>query len=105
MTAILKQDGSRHDCILAGNGMIESGCVHKLSDEDQHQMMKYIWPGGYPVYYITEENETVCAECANHETSDPVEYWTVNYEDDDLYCADCNEKIESAYGGSDAQDE
>jgi hypothetical protein len=72
---------------------------------------KYAWPGGYPMFLVMADGEAVCMNCAtkNEElllraTNDGYgEDWvcetvTVNWEDTDLYCAHCEEKIESAYG-------
>ena len=79
--------------------------------------IKYAWPGGYPVYYLAErgwrdietgildwahhnrEIDTCCASCASKAS----EYDLIligqeaNYEDTELYCDVCNERIESAY--------
>lgn len=60
----------------------------------------YAWPGGYPLFYISKQNNICCPECANREVdqSDEIIAMDINYEDDDLYCDDCGKKIESAYG-------
>lgn len=58
----------------------------------------YVWPGGYPLYYLDAENNTLCPACANKEGySSPVTDADVNYEDTDLICNDCYKRIESAY--------
>lgn len=63
--------------------------------------------GGYPVCYITEDNNVYCSECATKilkgESTeafpeDLVDYH-INYEDGELYCNSCSEKIECAYEG------
>jgi hypothetical protein len=72
---------------------------------------KYAWPGGYPMYLVMMDGEAVCMNCAakNEElilraTNDGYEKdWIavaidVNWEDPDLLCTNCNERIESAYG-------
>jgi hypothetical protein len=61
--------------------------------------------GGYPLVYICQDSETVCAKCINtvpefHSENDPqwnVEAVDVNWEDDSIYCASCNEAIPAAY--------
>ena len=72
----------------------------------------YAWPGGYPMYLVTADCDCLCMECAKKEYGQIArankypgtnEQWEpvgveVNWEDTDLYCADCNEQIESAYG-------
>jgi hypothetical protein len=72
---------------------------------------KYAWPGGYPMFLVMADSETICMDCAakNEElilraTNDRYEKeWVVaavaaNWEDTGLYCGHCGEKIESAYG-------
>ena len=67
----------------------------------------YAWPGGYPLFFITEDCGILCTKCCN-ENKDLLndEYdkqwfvidYEVNWEDGELYCDHCNDKIESAYG-------
>lgn len=70
----------------------------------------YAWPGGYPLYYITKDCGVLCPKCVNENIellSDPYDpQWyivgyDINYEDSDLYCDHCGERIESAYGDCD----
>jgi len=74
----------------------------------------YAWPGGYPLFFIFSDSEALCFKCARSEyrqISDSIRnhsrdgwqvmYCDVNYEDSSLYCAHCNERIESAYGETD----
>lgn len=50
------------------------------------------------MFYLSKQNQVLCPKCANDNgTSDPVEAHGVNWEDPDLYCDDCSERIESAY--------
>lgn len=94
MATYERQDGMAHLHLNVG---LEGCCAHDMRQDDG-TLPAFAWPGGYPIYYLTEEEETVCASCANTETSDPAEYGMVNWEDNDLVCADCGEFIESAYG-------
>jgi len=72
----------------------------------------HAFPGGYPKYAVLADGEALCHHCADSEAelidnADP-EYpnddqWRIvaieiNYEDTDLYCSNCGEQIESAYG-------
>jgi len=67
---------------------------------------KYAWPGGYPIYYLTKDGGCLCSKCANDNLEltlgdDPQWQITdadINYEDTTLYCDNCQEFIESAYG-------
>lgn len=71
---------------------------------------KFAWPGGYPLYFICDDGEALCCDCAkkkrrnilesiahNHRSGWRVVALDINYEDDTLFCAHCNAQIESAY--------
>lgn len=70
---------------------------------------RYAWPGGYPLYGITADGEALCADCGQlpevraANPNDPLDdQWRliavgVNWEDDDLRCSHCGERIWSAY--------
>ena len=69
----------------------------------------YAWPGGYPIFYLCADGESLCPSCvaANRKLIEAApEYldsqWEVvgsdiNWEDSSMYCAHCNARIESAY--------
>ncbi len=78
----------------------------------------YVWPGGYPIFLVTTDGGCLCHGCAFDErwqiardTRDKrkvnifsqwaAEGWAVNWEDPDLYCDHCGERIESAYAEPD----
>ena len=71
---------------------------------------KYAWPGGYPLYLVASDGEALCTGCGKaefrniaHSTVKQIgDGWHVhgveiNWEDADLHCAHCGDKIESAY--------
>lgn len=67
----------------------------------------YAWPGGYPIFYLAEDNGVLCPTCANEYTPErdnesqlKPKFADINYEDIDLYCEHCNKQIEPAYGAS-----
>lgn len=76
-------------------------------DEDG-KFSAYAWPGGYPIYHVCADGGVLCPDCAN-DPSNPVgtdtetdNQWRligsdVNYEDPDLHCDHCGDKIEAAY--------
>ncbi len=66
---------------------------------DNGKLVTYVWPGGYPVFYITNEG-AICPDCANNDPNDVIGYG-VNWEDPDMYCNDCDTRIESAYADED----
>lgn len=71
----------------------------------------YAWPGGYPIYYLMQDGETMCPKCANEnrhldEGAQDHSGWHVvgqdiNWEDPEMFCCHCNERIESAYAEPD----
>lgn len=77
---------------------------------------KYTSVGYYPVYLVLRDGACLCwacvhkekaliAEAAESPTTDHDTGWEpvgadVNWEDSQLFCDNCNERIESAYGES-----
>ena len=67
----------------------------------------YAWPGGYPLYYVDRDGAALCAVCAGHAAGDsdfrrrPCAV-DANWEDAEMFCADCSGRIESAYAEDDA---
>lgn len=60
--------------------------------------------GCYPVFYMTRKGQALCADCATevmHEDTGPVDA-DVNWEDPDLFCDECSQRIESAYAEDEA---
>ena len=67
----------------------------------------YAWPGGYPTFAITDDGAALCPTCCKEEEetiaeSFPGDGWHViaqeiNWEDPELLCDHCGERIESAY--------
>ena len=74
---------------------------------DQLSTSPYAWPGGYPLFAITNDGAALCKHCAKSERSSigtttgsdgwTVEALDVNWEDPDLCCDHCGARIESAY--------
>lgn len=71
----------------------------------------YAWPGGYPLYFVCDDGGALCCDCAKMERRNILESlargisdgWRVcgvdvNWEDAELVCDHCGERIESAYG-------
>jgi len=63
------------------------------------QLPSWAWPGGYPIYYLDKQGNTLCPACANRsvDQSQDVVAAGVNWEDPSLDCDDCGKRIESAY--------
>ena len=70
----------------------------------------WAWPGGYPLYFICDDGAALCFACARKEWRQIVyahlhrlrDGWRLagydtNWEDPDLQCAHCDERIQSAY--------
>ena len=62
------------------------------------QYPKYAWPGGYPLYYLSQY-AVMCADCASKDSDqeDPITDVDTNWENPLLFCDECGERIESAY--------
>jgi hypothetical protein len=76
----------------------------------RNALHRYAWPGGYPVYLVAAGGGVLCSTCVqinlrliiqsthDHANRD----WQalgadVNWEDPNLTCDNCGERIESAY--------
>lgn len=59
------------------------------------------WPGFYPMFYVTQNQEVICPKCANvlskSDEGEVVNY-NVYWEGEPLECSMCDKEIESAYG-------
>ena len=70
----------------------------------------YTFPGCYPIFYLCDDGGVLCATCMNEEherieessNNSVKDGWNVvasdvNYEDPQMFCDNCNKRIESAY--------
>lgn len=92
-----------------------------VNGEEWPTLIKYAWPGGYTVIYITKTGDVICPDCAQSVVDeflkqdddtkygwphdDPVIGCQTYDEGPDEECAECREPIESSYGDPDAEDE
>jgi hypothetical protein len=67
----------------------------------------FAWPGGYPIFYVTKDCGVLCPNCANENklltlTKQDHQWFIIgsdiNWEDETMYCDNCNRHIVSAYG-------
>lgn len=78
----------------------------------------YAWPGGYPIFYLAEDNGVLCPKCVEENLDqcigDPEEtfhdQWKIvahdcNWEDPSLYCDHCGKRVESAYAEPEEEEE
>ncbi len=108
------------DCARVGDAMTqntqEDRMLHEknqaimMLDSKPSEVVRYAWPGGYPVFYVTNDGGALCPGCVQDELEqccDPDAHgWHVvahdaNWENPDLYCDHCSERIESAYAEQD----
>lgn len=77
-----------------------------VTRDDSGKLPSHCWPGGYPLFYFTQDGGTLCPPCANANDSlggDPSDpQWRLvevdaNWENASLYCDHCSKRIESAY--------
>ena len=71
----------------------------------------YAWPGGYPLFVVTHDGAALCPACVKKEWRNIVSAalddarssgWLpaahdINWEDGDLFCDNCSQRIPSAY--------
>ena len=79
-----------------------------LSLADRLSQQRYSWPGGYPMFAVTDDGGSLCHQCCRDErlviaTTTGTDGWcvkalAVNWEDPELFCDHCSDLIESAYG-------
>lgn len=87
-----------------------SAIDHLRAEHLGNRFPTFTMVGGYPIFYLAQDNEVICPACVNGENGSEVgnsEYdgdpqWTivasdVNWEDPEMFCCHCNERIESAY--------
>ncbi len=53
--------------------------------------------GGYPIIYLDENYELLCAECADA-SEERIDAYFVRFEGESIFCAECGIEVESAYG-------
>jgi len=73
--------------------------IQALKEQNGGTLPAYAFPGGYPLFYVDQDNDTLCPTCANNVTElDPsIVSYEINWEDPTLYCIVCGEEIECAY--------
>ncbi len=78
----------------------------ELPRDNDGRLSAWAWPGAYPVFYLDRDNSVLCVNCArlSDEGPDEVPQFKpiaagINYENPDLFCGDCSERIQSAYVG------
>lgn len=62
--------------------------------------------GSYPIVYLTDDGNVLCADCAtaelrlwqNYESTNPPSDYGILWEGAPLSCDECSREIESAYG-------
>ena len=75
------------------------------------RLLRYAWPGGYPIAYVTGMGEVVCPDCADEirergeeraedRPADGDVTWEVGGDDPEVdwpLCDDCGQRLEVAY--------
>lgn len=78
--------------------------MSNLPDRVNGKLPKYTSLGCYPLLYLSERGDVLCANCATEalaESDDPPTNCDANWEDPCLHCEECNTRIESAYAEDD----
>ena len=86
--------------------------IVQLAPDSDGTYPAWAWPGGYPIFYLAADCETICATCANKPefrtwNEDDLEHLIIasdiNWETTDMVCGNCNERIESAYAEDESE--
>ena len=77
--------------------------VQRLSAEQRSdgQLPAHAFPGGYPIFYMDQDNSVLCPTCAQKDKEDSyyvIKEYAINEENEDLFCDECSKQIESAWG-------
>ena len=75
--------------------------IKKLIEDGK--FISHVWPGGYPMIYLDQDNCTLCADCATEHHNNDFDFDTIEdagayYEGPSMQCEGYNVTIESAYG-------
>ena len=91
------------DCLFVSTMSTQSNSL-RLADRLVKQ--GYAWPGGYPMFAISNDGECLCKHCCYSEreligTTTGSDGWCIvaldiNFEDS-LTCSNCGKQIEAAY--------
>ena len=84
--------------------------AYSISDFRRDIRQPYVWPGGYPTFFLTSDGEALSLAAAKSQRRNILEAmaggyndgWrvvgvSINWEDADLTCAHTGAPIESAY--------
>lgn len=92
--------------------------MSNLPRNEDGSLQTYAWPGGYTIFYVTKDNSCLCPKCAAKQelenaqslmtalvegtkpwllSSEIIIGADVNYEDCNLFCDNCNARIEPSY--------
>ena len=93
-----------------------SAIDHLRAEHLGNRFPSFSMVGGYPIYYLTQDNAVLCPACVNGENGSEVgnpecdddPQWTVvavdaNWEDPSMTCEHCEKRIESAYADDDSE--
>lgn len=87
---------------------------HLKMEINRTPLDSWTWPGGYPMYYCFTDGGQICPTCVNENIDEidaairepghfnshggwAIDSFDINYEDADLHCDHCHQRIESAY--------
>lgn len=74
---------------------------------DKVHKERYAWPGGYPLYAVTNDGAALCHACCGSQrawigTTTGSDGWCVigmdvNWDETDLTCDHCGDRVEAAF--------
>lgn len=88
-----------------------TGSDSELARLQAKELPGLTFPGAYPIVYYDHHNAELCAKCATKaQTDDDPDFrpdlkrTRVHYEGPPVWCSECDQAIESAYGDPDEDD-
>jgi hypothetical protein len=79
--------------------------LQQLRDSNGGELPAFAWPGGYPMYYLAEDGEILCPDCANRKNDADAAWrlvgYDVHFEGPTLSCSHCGADIVSGSGDPD----
>lgn len=70
---------------------------YQLEVNKKGKLPEFSFPGLYPIYYVTSQNNVLCFNCATKEPENIANNY-IHWEGSSFFCNNCNEEIKSAYG-------
>jgi hypothetical protein len=76
----------------------------EIEVKEKGELPALSFPGAYPIFYVDEYNNILCAECATKEPEN-IDTHEVHWEGQPMNCERCSKEIPSAYGDPEEEED